>query len=474
MDSKNIRLIKNIFLLFTGNFVAKVLSFLMVPFYTAYLTTSEYGISDLISTTVLLVLPAFSLLMDEAIMRFALDKGSDKQQVFSIATILSSAGFIAVLVLSPILLLFDSLRDYYWFVLLYYVSLWLYNIFSNYVKGLDKLGITTTAGIIHTFGFLGLNILFLAVFKIGIIGYLLAIDISNIIAAIFLFFYCKLYKQFISIKKLDLKLAKEMVRYSLPIIPDYISWWFVNCSDRYMLTGLIGTSVTGIYSVAYKIPTILSSLSSIFASAWKISSVDEFGTEESIRFYNKIFLTYSALLFSASAVLIVATRPLARILFTNDFYQAWEITPVLIVAYVLSALAIFVSSIFTASKQTKRLFYAPVIGAIINITLNFVLIPYWGGMGAACATCVGYFVILSINMYNTYKILPMNFVIGRNLLLFVLIAFETILIIYNNRTCDLGALMIVLVIFIITRNELRNLIVIPMRRIPVINNFFKK
>ena len=143
----------------------------------------------------------------------------------------------------------------------------------------------------------------------------------------------------------------------------------------------------------------------------------------------------------------------------------------LIVAYVLSALAIFVSSIFTASKQTKRLFYAPVIGAIINITLNFVLIPYWGGMGAACATCVGYFVILSINMYNTYKILLPKL---ENCSVYAIVFVHSYKIIYNNRTCDLGALMIVLVIFIITRNELRNLIVIPMRRIPVINNFFKK
>lgn len=455
MDVKNHRLIKNFFLLFIGNFVAKVLSFFMVPFYTTYLSTAEYGIADLISTTVLLVLPLFSLLMDEAIMRFALDKGSDKKQVFSIAMSLSCAGFCIAVLLSPILLLFNAIRDYYWYVLLYYVSLWLYNIFSNFVKGLDCVHITTIAGVIHTFTFLGLNILFLAWFKLGIVGYLLAINLSNIIAALFLFFYCKLYSQLIDIRKLDFKLAHKMVKYSVPIIPDYVSWWFVNCSDRYMLTGLINTSVTGIYSVAYKIPTILTSITSIFASAWKISSVDEFGSDESIKFYNKIFRVYSSVLFILSAVLILVTKPLAAFLFSNDFFQAWKITPLLIVAFVLSSLAIFVGSIFTASKQTKKIFYAPFIGAIVNISFNFILIPAYEGFGAAIATCVGYFVILIINMYNTYKILPMKFCVGRNILLFIFLLIETWLVISNNKLLNIFATIMVCSICVLTRKELK-------------------
>lgn len=91
------RLLKNILLLFTGNFVSKVLSFLMVPFYTAILTTSDYGIADLITTTVLLVLPFFSVLMDEAVMRFTLDEDSNKQQVFTIAFVVSGIGFVIAL-----------------------------------------------------------------------------------------------------------------------------------------------------------------------------------------------------------------------------------------------------------------------------------------------------------------------------------------------------------------------------------------
>lgn len=440
------KLVKNFLLLFAGNFVAKVLSFLMVPFYTAYLTTSEYGVSDLISTTVLLVLPFFSLLMDEAIMRFALDKGNDKNQVFTIASTLSTVGFLFFLLVSPILLLFESIREYYWFILLYYVSLWVFNICSNFVKGLDKVAIVMVAGIIHTIAYVGLNITFLACFKIGVIGYLLAINISNLIAAVFLIVYCALYKYVIRARLIDWKLAKDMLRYSVPMIPDYISWWVINCSDRYMLTYIVGTAATGLYSAAYKIPTILVSVNVIFSSAWRISSVENFGSQESVNFYNKIYANYNAFLFASSSVLILLTKPLSFILLSGDFFYAWEITPFLILAFIFSTQAIFVGSIFTASKRTKKLFIAPLVGSILNILLNIILIPYIGEIGAAIATCVGYLVVLLINIFNTRKLLPMEFRLLQNILLSFLILAECILVVQESDYTYLMCISIVIII----------------------------
>lgn len=398
----------------------------MVPFYTSILTTSDYGTADLISTTVLLVLPFFSVLMDEAIMRFALDVSKDNKQVFTVALSVSTVGFLLAMCISPVILLFDSLRPYYWFVVLYYVSLWLYNIFSNYVKGLEKLNITTVAGVIHTFLYLGINILCLAVLKWGVYGYLLAIDLSNLLAASYLFFYCKLYKNIVIPKKTNWKLIKEMVKYSAPMIPDYISWWVSNASDRYILAALCGTSMNGVYSVAYKIPTIMNSLTSIFSSAWKISSVDHFGSKESIKFYNRIYRLYSGFLVMASSGLILFTKILARILFAKDFFAAWKITPILILAYVFSAQAIFLSSVFTASKKTKTLFFASTTGAVVNVVLNLILIPVLVGTGAAIATAVSYFVILIINMVITHRILAINFMVVRNVACYALIIIEII------------------------------------------------
>lgn len=452
------RLLKNIMLLFTGNFVSKVLSFFMVPLYTSILSTSDYGIADLITTTVLLVLPFFSLLMDESVMRFTLDKAFDTRQVFSIGITISTIGFVAAMLLSPVIFLFETLREYYWFIVFYYVVSWIYNIVSSYVRGMDKLALTTAAGLIHTFTYLLFNILFLLVLKIGVYGYLLAMNLSNLVAIIFLVLTTKLYKNFIPLLQLDTKLAKDMVRYSVPMIPNYISWWFNNCADRYMVSYFCGTSITGIYSVAYKIPTILSSITSIFSSAWKISSVDNFGSQESIEFYNRTYKFYSGLLLIGAGALILITKFLALLLFANDFFAAWKITPILIIAYTLSALAQFIESIFNASKKTQTLFYASLIGAIVNIILNFVMIPIWGGIGAAIATVIGYFTIWIIDMFNAKKLFTMHYDIARILLCYVILILEIMAIYSESIEGYIIAIVGVISVLVINREVLSDII----------------
>ena len=444
---------KNILLLLTGNFVTKILSFLMVPFYTSILSTSDYGTADLISTTVLLVLPCFSLLMDEAIMRFVLDTSKNKKQVFSIAITVSSVGFLIAMCVSPIILLIPVLKQYYWFVVLYYISLWLYNIFLNYVKGLDKFSIVAIAGIIHTFVYLAINIFCLVILELGVYGYLLAIDLSNLIAAMYLFFFCGLYKDFIPIRMSELSLVKEMALYSIPMIPDYILWWVNNASDRYILAIFCGTGITGVYSVAYKIPTILNSITSICSSAWKISSVDQFGTQESLKFFNRIYRMYCSFLTITASGLVICTKVLAKILFAKDFFEAWKITPILVLGYVFSAQAIFLGSIFTASKKTKGIFFASTAGAIVNIVLNFILIPYLGGTGAAIATSIGYFVILNIDIILTRGILPIDFLVKRNIITYILIILEILFILVESIWGYLMAVVCTLIVILIHIKE---------------------
>lgn len=418
-------------MLLAGNFVTRILSFFMVPFYTSILTTADYGIADIITNIVFLVLPIFSLLMEEAVMRFALDKGNDSQEIFAIAFKLSTIGFLCAMCISPILLVYESIRPYYGYVVMYYIVTWLYNLLSNYVKGLDKVGLTAIAGVIHTFSYLALNIYFLAILKIGVYGYLLAISLSNLVAVCYLACSSKAFTAIINSKKMNWDLAKEMVKYSLPMIPNYILWWVNNASDRFLITFFCGTEVNGIYSVAYKIPSLLNSVTSVFASAWRISSVDDFGSKESVRFYNKIYSFYSGVLLIGAAGLILASRLFARMLYAKDFFEAWTITPVLVLAYVFSALAQYLNSIFSASKKTKTILYSSLTGAIVNIILNIVLIPQFKGIGAASATLIGYMTIWVVNMKNTRGIMLMNLNLKAILISTFLIVIEIVSVLLN-------------------------------------------
>ena len=249
-------------------------------------------------------------------------------------------------------------------------------------------------------------------------------------------------------------MAKKMIRYSLPLIPDYISWWFNNASDRYILAFFSTTSAVGIYSVAYKIPSILSSLTSIFSSAWKISSVDDFGSEQSIKFYNSIYKTYISTLSICASFLIMFTRILARLLFSKGFYKAWEITPILIFAFIYSALAQYIASIFNASKKTNKVFFASTLGAIINILLNFLLIPFFSGIGAAIATTAGYITILVINMINTQKILKIDLNLKNIITQSILLIIEIVGIMLNIKMGSIISLICLMFILIYNKENL--------------------
>ena len=241
------------------------------------------------------------------------------------------------------------------------------------------------------------------------------------------------------------------------MIPDYISWWVNNAADRYILVFFCGTSVTGIYSVAGKIPTILNSLTSIFSSAWKISAVDNFGSKESIAFYNRIYRVYNGFLVVSAAALIFVTKFLASILYSKDFFVAWKITPILILAYIFSAQAIFLGSIFTSAKKTNSMFLTSTAGAIVNVILNFLLVPKFGGMGTAIGTAVGYFIIYIITIILTRKIIKIDLQLPKSVAGYSLIIIEIILLLSDTMRSKIIAFGCALIVLMINIREFINL-----------------
>ena len=177
------RLVKNSALFAIGDFASKVIVFLMVPLYTYALSTEQYSISDLITTTVALASPFFSFVIYEAVMRFTLDKNSDKKVVFSIGFWIFVWGTLLLTVVSYITFQYITiLRDYWLLFISYYVAFTLYNIVSGFVKGLEHVKLFTIAGIVHTIIMVVLNLAFLLWLKWGVVGYLLASIISSFIA----------------------------------------------------------------------------------------------------------------------------------------------------------------------------------------------------------------------------------------------------------------------------------------------------
>lgn len=262
-------------------------------------------------------------------------------------------------------------------------------------------------GIINTALVIALNILFLAVMRIGITGYVLSVVLADFLCTIFLFAKEKLWKQFTLHPR---KIAfKRMLRYSIPLIPATIFWWITSVSDRYMVNAIIGSAENGIYAVSYKIPTILTLVSTIFMQAWQFSAVTEShgDRKEHIRFFTNVWRSFQAVMFLAGGVIIAFAKPAIRILSTEQYYSAWKYVPLLSAAMIFTAFVSFTGTVYIVTKQSGISFITAMAGAVINIALNLLLIPSpLGVQGAAIATFLSYFAVFLIRAVNSRKYIP--------------------------------------------------------------------
>lgn len=255
------------------------------------------------------------------------------------------------LVLIPICRCITEVSDYAMYVYFYVISLSASQLFLCDLRGKELLLKYSLGNILQTLMIAILNITFLLVFKMETGGYLLAYIIANFIVAIYAIIAGKGYKAF-SFHNIDRCKLKEMIRYSVVLIPNTFMWWIMNSSDRVMVTYMIGAAANGIYAVSYKLPTLVSTLTGIFNQAWSYSAIREEGTRDETEYNNKMFKTLSAIAFMMGIGLLLLTKPFLRVYVADSYYDAWKYTPFLIVGCVYLTLGTFMATSYTVHKDS--------------------------------------------------------------------------------------------------------------------------
>lgn len=421
------KLFKNTFAITIGNFSSKILVFLMLPLYTACLSTEEYGIVDLVYTSTNLLYPILTLLANEIALRFALEKAYDKEKVFSTVLKLHVGGFVLMLLFSPLLRFIPELYAYRVEFFAYYFCITLSNIVSQFAKGCGAVKTYAFIGFLNTTMTVSLNLLFLLVFDWGIKGYLYAYIIGSVVTVLYLVLRLKLYRYIRLTKRTDYGLLKSMLAYSIPMIPNSMCWWINNSLDRYVLLAFYNVSVLGVYAAANKIPSLLTVFTGIFVNAWQLSSIDDFGTEKNREFFSNVYRKYSSFVLCGASLIVLCSGFLTRVLLSKEYSDAEGFAQVLVFAFVFQAMSAFLGTVYTASKRTTMLFVSTLVGALLNLSLNYLMIPKFGCYGAAVATAISYIAVWSIRLWKTKSILVLSVNLKRDLLCYALIAGECVL-----------------------------------------------
>lgn len=419
MREKYIFFIKNMSILTVSNFVSKILVFLMLPLYTNVLTTQEYGTIDIISTTINLSIPIFTLSISEAILRYTMEKNVIKEEVLKESLKVIVKGFLILLSLSPLTTFLKLPLVYVVIFLIYYLTTAITSALSYYTKGTNNLKLLGISNIIRALLLVSLNCLMLLVLKLNIIGYYISLIVSDIIFIIILLIPVLKSKQ--KRIKQNHQLAKEMKSYSKPFIINSISWWINNASDKYLVLLFCGINITGIYSIAYKIPSMLEVVQNIFSQAWQISAIKEYKSKEAEAFFSTMYKYYNFILIMTVLIILLFLKSISKILFAKEFYVAWKFVPFLLLAILFGALSGFLGSLYSANKDSKMYAKSTLIGAISNIILNLILIPIFNAYGAAIATFISYLVVWIIRVKNVKKYLELKIEHKKNTIIYLLL-----------------------------------------------------
>lgn len=427
------KLISNSIIFIIGNFGSKLINLLMVPLYTNYLSTVEYGSADLILTTRNMLLPFLTMELGQAAVRYTIGDSSklEKESIFSNLVGHSTIISIILVLFYPVLSLLNVGIDNLGLLIILLILSVMNNYLSLYMRGIGLVKQFAFNGIITTIVTVISNILLLIVFDFGLDGYLFSILLATFISNIYLLI-CISKRINIFNFNYNRSLLKEMLTFSVPIIPTSAIWWIINGSTRYFILFFLNTSANGIFAVANKIPSIISLLSGIFFQAWQLSSFEEYESEDKDIFYSNIFNLFSTLMFLVGGGLLIVIKPIFAIFVGADYYSSWEVAPLLILAVIFQGFSSFLGTNYTSAMKTKGSLTTSIYGGIISIISSFLFIPWFGLIGAGISSLLSFLGVFIIRFIDTRKFVKISLktsVFTLNILIYCL---QTLLLFMMN------------------------------------------
>lgn len=402
------KLVKDTMIIAIGKFSTQILSFLLLPLYTSFLTTEQYGTYDFIIALVSFISPFITLTLEESIFRFLIDSKSTRKKKYIISQAIMYILF-STLIFSIIIKVIGEIYNYEYtnILIVYTISVVFISLTNSIVRGMEQIKLFSISNLILGIITIIFNILFIAVLRTGASGLLLSTSIANTSVSIFLFIKLKL-NRFINIKNIEKNILKSMIKYSIPLIPNSLSWNIINLSDRLVIISTIGEGANGIYSIANKFPTIITTFYGFFNIAWLEKASKTVKKDNTNEYYSYVYKNIKTLLIS-TCILIIAFMPIVfPILINNEYLDAYNYIPILVMGTFFTNMSSFYGGIFIAYKDTKIIGKTTIISAILNLIINIGLIRHIGLYAAAISTCISAFIVYVCRKIIIKKYIKIN------------------------------------------------------------------
>lgn len=464
--SRSKELTKKTLIITIGKVSTQFVTFLLLPLYTTLLSTEEYGTVDLITTLVQLFIPVISLMIDQGVFRYLLNCKNDDERKKTV----SNAFFILVglsgitVIIYLLMAIFISSTYKVWVVLILLATAFS-NLFLQIARGINRTTDYALGSFICSAATIVLNVLCIAFFRMGAVGMLIATFAGNLICCIFTFFRLNIYK-YISIHSIDKKLAIEELRYSIPLVPNQLSVWVMNSSDRLIVTFILGAAANGVLAVSLKFPAIYLTFFNIFLLAWHEMGAVHYFDEDRDEFFSDMFEKVISI-FSTLCLEVMVVLPIVFGWLVNSAYhEAYYNIPIYLIASLFNVVVGLLGVVYVATKKTAEIAKTTIISAVVNIFVNVALIKFIGLYAASISTFVGYLVTMVYRVYDTKKYLNINYNIKQYLLIAVALIVCSAIYYLENLVVSLVFLPIFIIIALwVNKNILNEILKIAKKKI---------
>lgn len=377
-----------------GGLAVKAVSLVLMPLYTTALTAGEYGTAELLNSAIEIVLPLLSAGVVEALYRFSIDDDVPKDELFANSLLVLGGGSLCTGALCALgSALWDMEHAGSFFVL--FCSVCVFKATTQLARGLGHVGRFVAYGLINALAMVVSTYLLLVRARLGVEGYLWSFTIGYLVGGVVAFLGSAEYRLLVPFR-VDRALLRRMLVYSLPLVPNLLSWWLVSVSGRYVVLWGSGLVAAGLFTAASKMPALVNIVASVFQQAWQYSTAREIDSPDRGAFFGVVMRGYSLATLSVAGLVIALNRPISRVMLQAEFAEGWRYVPLLMLVASFGVISIFFESFYQALKNSGVLMVSTALGAVVNVILGVALVPFMGPWGAGLAGAVAYMLVLVV------------------------------------------------------------------------------
>lgn len=398
------KFLKDIGIYAIGNLGSKLVTFLLVPLYTYFISPSEYGYYDLCFSVAMILLPVLCLQLFDGSFRFLID-ANDAQRRKSIVTfVYKSLARNSIIALTlTIIVAFAYPVEYLWYLCALLIVMSFYEVIIQVVRGLGYSKYYVAAGIISALTISVFSVVFIVLLKMGVAGIFLANIFGRLSALVFIEYKLHIIRKYFRFKINDKAVNKEILKYCLPLLPGTICWWLVGSSNKFFIEHFLGLQENGLYAVGVKFASILQVIAYIFYQAWQENALRQYHSSDRDKFFSSVFNNYFYVLSFLVMIFPFGLKLNYGWLVDNQYYDSVKYLYPLAVSAMFFSLAAFYDMGYQCSKRTARTLPGIFLAAIVNTIGNYYLIIHFQVYGIITSSILTFAVLYVYRAIDTRK-----------------------------------------------------------------------